>query len=179
VKRIGRGPFAAAGVAACAVIAAIALSITQTDNTIPDAPAALRPVLPRVARYVESRWRGPQGHMFCEVRYLGNSPPGNRFSLYVWEACQQYQVADGHLVRHTGWSSAAVATVAATPDGYRVIDEQEPVDYNDPQFSHMFPSGRVRHAIWSLDGSTSTGPGTPAAMFAADARRARRLLLHQ
>jgi hypothetical protein len=179
LKGVSRYHLAVTGVTVAAVAVALGIWVSQTGRGIPAPPVALRPVLAQVARYVENRWRSPGARMFCGVRYLGNSPLHERFSLYVWEACQQYRVAGGRLVRGTGWSSAAVVSVLAVNGRYRVINEQEPVDYDEPDFSRMFPNGRVRSAIWSLDGFAGTGPGTPAAMFRSDERRARHALLHQ
>ena len=154
---MGVGGLATAGVAVCAVVAGVALLIAQRDNGIPAPPAALRPTLPQVAHYVENRWSGPEGRMFCGVRYLGNSRLGDRFSLYVWEGGQQYRVADGRLVRGTGWSSPAVVTVAGAPGMYRILDEQEPLDYHERLWSPMFPCSRVRSANRSLEGATHIG----------------------
>jgi hypothetical protein len=179
VKRLGASGFVIGGVAVCAVVAGFALVVAQRGKGIAAAPTTLRPVLPQVARYVERHWRGTSGRMFCGVRYLGNAPTRTGLSLYVWEVCEQYRTADGRLVLGTAWSAPAVVTLAAAPSGYRILDEQQPVDYTEPRFSQMFPNSRVRSAIRSLDGSASTAPGMPAAMLVADARRARHDLLHR
>jgi hypothetical protein len=166
--------------AAIAILAASAAWALDSRDRASDPPAELRPVLPAVARYVEARWSGYRGGtMFCGVRFLGNSTLANRFSLYVWEACQQYRAVGHRLVAQTGWSAPAVMTVSVEAGRYRIVGERQAISYDEPSFSRMFPSGRVRSAIYNLDSSTSTGPGSPAAMFSADERRARRELLNR
>jgi hypothetical protein len=115
--------------------------------------------------------------MFCGVRYLGGSPTGNRFRLYVWEACQEYQARNGHLVEQTGWSSPAALTIVRSGHRYRVVNEYQPVDYEEPALTRMFPSSEVRSEIFRLDGSNETGPGMPDTMFVEDKRQAEHQLL--
>ena len=114
--------------AAVAILAASAAWALDSRDRVSDTPSELRPVLPAVARYVEARWSGYRGGtMYCGVRYLGNSMLASRFSLYVWEACQQYRAVGHQLVAQTGWSAPAVVTVSGTAGRYRIVGERKSV----------------------------------------------------
>lgn len=119
-----------------------------------------------------------EGPLFCRDGYLGGKVAGRRFRLYVWEACQQYRAnARGALVQGVGWSSPAVITVRATARGYRIVSTAGPAYLMRGLWEDMFPNPAVRAKIRVLDSGDSTGSVSPAAMFAADERQAKRELL--
>lgn len=137
--------------------------------------ADAKAILPAVVSYLDHRYAHEfdpltGGPMFCGVRSLGSVPAGQRFKLFVWEACQEYQARHGHLVEQTGWSLPAVITAVRSGDQYRIVEEDQELDGGG--FAHAVPSSTVQREIDELEGSTELH-----ALFAEDKRQAERRLL--
>jgi hypothetical protein len=162
-----------------ALLSVVAVRELRRDTGVSEPSRQVGRLLPRAVRYLEvSNAAGGGWSLFCGIRYLGNSPLAEQFDLYVWEACQEYRAAGRRLDKFTSWSVPAVITFVRTASGYRPRAERQPGDGSDyaPDIHRMFPD-RVETAIWSMDGSVETGPGTVAGLFAGLDRRARQQLL--
>jgi hypothetical protein len=169
------------GAALLALFGVVALGVSREgeDRGVARPTAEVRRLLPQASRYLESRWAiGDGWHLFCGVRYLGNSPLGARIDVYVWEACQSYRAKGVRLAEFTGWSVPAVITFRRTETGFHVVNERQSDDgdYYWPSIRRMFPKNAVRE-LERMDSATGTGPGTTGAMFADLRRRARQQLL--
>jgi hypothetical protein len=146
------------------------------------APREVRSALPGVVRWLEAKAGGGDRHTrdgwtwFCFTRYLGNSPVGERFDIYVWEGCQEYRRYRKGMAGQTGWSVPAVITVARRGTGYTPVAERQPRECPGcgPDIEAMFPSP-ARRAIASIP--EGTGPGSAQFRFARLKMRARLELL--
>jgi hypothetical protein len=157
-------------------VAGAALAFFLTRRPLWPKPSPLdRRLVAEVELYLRRHPPSRRKTLFCAVRYLGKTPPGKRFNLYVWVVCSEYLRQGSHLIQGTGWSSPAVVSVVTTGGSYRIVNEAEPIDINaEPGFSRMFPSHAIRSRILDIDRKSD---GAPPGMLESVRRRARGQLL--
>jgi hypothetical protein len=140
------------------LVTAFTLGKLRNDQPSPE----VRRLLPQVVLFLEhkdpislasphprSKWT-----LFCGVRYLGNSPPGEQFNLYVWEVCQEYRADGARLAGRSGWSAPAAIWIVKRADGYS--PEAEFQSYTNEDVPRIFPKS-LRKKIYAMEGSDAVG----------------------